>query len=166
MDDNKLTVTAGEIEHLTLNGIPAGNKTSIDQFSPLQKLKLYSTIAQGRAEFSIVTTIYIRSKTRGKITGLTLSSINWKFLFMNKNAASGEDENIYPISGTSGTEVNLKINFDAAKLFPGEKTETVINNLLKIFSRQINTGKGLLQFNADLSADGRKSHVAEVITLF
>ncbi len=163
---SKIHITAGEIKNLAVNGIPSGNKTSIQEFSTVQKLKLYASIARNKAEVTFDAEIHVQNISAVDVSVLKLSSLKWNFVLHNKEAASGEDDRIYQVPDSGMVKIDLIVKIDVSKIYPGEKTETAIDRILKIFSSGPHSGDLKFNINGVISNNAGKRRVRNELLIF
>lgn len=166
LEKQNLKFTVGAVKNFTINGITADNKTSIDEFRPLQKLKIYKAVAQRNAEFSFKTAVMIQNTSTAKTGKIKISDIRWRFILFNQDAAAGTEDKVYYLSGDKLTEIPISMKFNAAEILSSDNTDSSINKVLNLFSNKKMTGNALLQFSVELSVQDQRKEVVQVFPLF
>lgn len=143
---SRLQFKLGNVTGFTVMNIPISSKTSLNDFSALDVLKITTSIADGKFPVSFVLNVDAKNPNDGtggyQRTDATLKDLAWTLELDGKKTISGRLDNPVTVPGTGDiTVIPLRIEIDLKDFFADKGYESLINLALSLGGAQGSTSK-------------------------
>lgn len=143
---SRLQFKVGEINSFRLNDIEISNKSSLNDFSQTDILKLTTIFTQGKLPVSFVLNVDAKNPNDGTggfpRTEATLKSFKWRLFIDGKETIARDIDAPVNVPGTGEvTKIPLRINIDLLQFFKDKGFEKVINLALALGGKNGTTTK-------------------------
>ncbi len=134
---SRLQFKLGVVSSVEVNGIPVEGKKSINDFSPVELIKLTGAVANGHLPLSFILNVEVKNPNDGTggypRTDIGLSSFPWKLYIDDKETISGNINNTVNVPGVGeATNIPLRINIDLFRFFGNQGYKSLINLVFAI----------------------------------
>lgn len=134
---SRLQFKLGDVNGFTVMNIPVNNKSTINDFSALDVLKISSAIAEGKFPVSFLLNVNAKNPNDGtggyRKTDATLKDLAWTLELDGKRTISGRLDNSVKVPGTGEiTTIPLRIELDLKEFFADKGYESLINLALAV----------------------------------
>jgi len=126
-----------KVNNLTLAGIYLKNKSSVNDFSSLDLLKMTVSYAKKEMPISFNLIVEVLNPNNGTggypKTNVIITSFPWRLMIDNKEIETGNIKSPITVPGKAGkTDFSININFNLYKLFQYEGYHSLINFALNL----------------------------------
>ena len=133
---SRLQFKLGKVEKINLGNIPIGNKSKLNDFPPVDLLKLSASFINGEMPVSFILNIQAKNPNDGTggyaKTDAQIKSFPFRLFIDNRETISGNIDNPVTVPGTGEIIIPVKINFDLIKFFKDKNYESLINLALNL----------------------------------
>ncbi len=134
---SRLKFKLGKVDNFLLNGVSIADKKKFEDFSPIELLKITSSIASGKLPVSFTLNVDAVNPNDGTggypRTNITLKSFPWRLFIDNKETINGNIKNEIYVPGTGeSTVIPLDINLDIIKFFKDKDLKSIVNLALSL----------------------------------
>jgi hypothetical protein len=143
---SRLQFKLGDVNGFTVMNIPISNKTSLNDFSALDVVKITTSVAQGKFPVSFLLNVDAKNPNDGsggyQRTDATLKDLAWTLELEGKKTISGRLDNSVTVPGTGEvTAIPLRIEIDLKEFFEDRGYESLINLALTLGGAQGSSSK-------------------------
>lgn len=143
---SRLQFKLGDVNGFTVMNIPISNKTSLNDFSALDVVKITTSVAQGKFPVSFLLNVDAKNPNDGsggyQRTDATLKDLAWTLELDGKKTISGRLDNSVTVPGTGEvTAIPLRIEIDLKEFFEDKGYESLINLALTLGGAQGSSSK-------------------------
>jgi len=143
---SRLQFKIGEVNSFRINDIEVSDKTTINDFSATDVLKLTSIFTQGKLPVSFILNVDAKNPNDGTggfaRTDATLKSFKWRLFIDNKETVTGDIDSPVTVPGTGEvTKIPLRVNIDLLQFFKDQGFEKVLNLALALGGKQDSTSR-------------------------
>jgi hypothetical protein len=143
---SRLQFKLGDVNGFTVMNIPISNKTSLNDFSALDVVKITTSVAQGKFPVSFLLNVDAKNPNDGsggyQRTDATLKDLAWTLELDGKKTISGRLDNSVTVPGTGEvTAIPLRIEIDLKEFFEDKGYESLINLALALGGAQGSSSK-------------------------
>ena len=134
---SRLKFKLGDVNGFSISGVDLTNKKKMNDFSPLELLKISSSFASGKLPVSFILNVKANNPNDGTggypKTNATLKEFPWRLLIDDKETISGNIGSPVSVPGTGEeTTIPLTIGMDLMQFFKNKGYEPLINLALNI----------------------------------
>jgi hypothetical protein len=134
---SRLQFKIGKVEKFNLGNISIENKSKLNDFSPVDLLKLTTSFVKGELPVSFILNIQAKNPNDGTggypKTDAQIKSFPFKLFIDNRETITGNIDHSITVPGTGEiTIIPVKINFDLIKFFKDKDYESLINLALNL----------------------------------
>ena len=134
---SRLKFKLGDVNGFSISGVDLTNKKKMNDFSPLELLKISSSFASGKLPVSFILNVKANNPNDGTggypKTNATLKEFPWRLLIDDKETISGNIGSPVSVPGTGEeTTIPLTIGMDLMQFFKDKGYEPLINLALNI----------------------------------
>ena len=134
---SRLKFKLGDVNGFMISGVFVSNKTRLQDFSPVELLKISSSFAQGKLPVSFTVNVEAKNPNDGKggyaRTNATIESFPWRLLMDEKETISGNIGSPVTVPGTGEiTLIPMQMSLDLMSFFKEKGYESLINLALNI----------------------------------
>ncbi len=138
---SRLKFKLGAVSQVEINGIPIEGKKSINDFTPMELLKMTGTFTKGHLPVSFILNVEANNPNDGTggypRTDIGLKSFPWKLFIDGKETISGNLNNPVDVPGKGEvTIIPLKVDIDLFKFFGDQSYKSLINLVFAIAGSQ------------------------------
>jgi hypothetical protein len=143
---SRLQFKIGEVNSFRINDIEVSDKTTINDFSATDVLKLSSIFTQGKLPVSFILNVDAKNPNDGTggfaRTDATLKSFKWRLFIDNKETVTGDIDSPVTVPGTGEvTKIPLRVNIDLLQFFKDQGFEKVLNLALALGGKKGSTSR-------------------------
>jgi hypothetical protein len=143
---SRLQFKLGNVNNFTVMNIPVSNKTSINDFTAMDIVKITTSLAQGKFPVSFLLNVDAKNPNDGsggyQRTDATLKDLAWTLELDGKKTISGRLDNSVTVPGTGEvTAIPLRIEIDLKEFFEDKGYESLINLALALGGAQGSSSK-------------------------
>jgi hypothetical protein len=143
---SRLQFKVGAVNGFQISGISFTGKSKLNDFNPLDLLKISSAFAQGSLPASFILNVDAKNPNDGtggyKKTDATLQNFKWRLFLDDKETISGDIDQPVSVPGTGDvTTIPLRINIDLMKFFKDKGYESIVNLALALGGAQGSSSK-------------------------
>ena len=134
---SRLQFKIGDINNFNVNGINISNKSKLEDFNPLELLKLSSVFTSGKLPVSFTVNVEAKNPNDGTgdfpKTDATLKSFPWHLQIDGKETISGNIPSPVSIPGTGQISlIPLQVNLDLLQFIENQGYESLLNLVLAL----------------------------------
>jgi hypothetical protein len=134
---SRLKFKLGNVNNFTLAGINLTNKKSVNDFSPLEALKLTASFSRGTMPASFILNVNALNPNDGTggypRTDMSIVAFPWRLMINNKETVHGDIAAPVPIPGTGeAVVIPIQITVDFYQFFKEKEYQDIISLALKL----------------------------------
>ena len=134
---SRLKFKLGNVNNFTLAGINLTNKKSINDFSPLEVLKLTASFTRGTMPAAFILNVNAVNPNDGTggypKTDVAIVAFPWRLMINDKETVHGDIGAPFPIPGTGEAAViPIQISIDLYKFFKDKDYQDILSLALKL----------------------------------
>lgn len=134
---SRLKFKVGTVSDFKLSGVSFSNKSQLNDFNPIELLKVSSDFASGTLPASFVLNVEAKNPNDGtggyQRTDATIQNFKWRLFLDDKETISGDLDQPVTVPGTGEiTTIPLRVNIDLMKFFKNKGYESLINLALAL----------------------------------
>lgn len=138
---SRLQFKLGEVNGFTVMNIPLSGKSSINDFSALDVVRITTSVAQGKFPVSFLLNVDAKNPNDGsggyRRTDATLKELVWTLELDGKKTIAGRLDNPVIVPGTGEvTAIPLRIEIDLKEFFNERGYESLLNFALALGGAQ------------------------------
>lgn len=143
---SRLQFKLGDVNNFSVMNIPISNKTTLNDFTTMDVVKITASLTQGKFPVSFVLNVDAKNPNDGsggyQRTDATLKDLAWTLELDGKKTISGRLDNSVTVPGTGEvTAIPLRIEIDLKEFFEDKGYESLINLALALGGAQGSSSK-------------------------
>lgn len=143
---SRLQFKLGDVNNFSVMNIPISNKTTLNDFTTMDVVKITASLTQGKFPVSFLLNVDAKNPNDGsggyQRTDATLKDLAWTLELDGKKTISGRLDNSVTVPGTGEvTAIPLRIEIDLKEFFEDKGYESLINLALALGGAQGSSSK-------------------------